>query len=244
MKHLRQYIRQILLEMVDDEDGGNVAQAWGWVTPQDARFGSKLPLTFRDLEGPPPPDPDRYLGRDAYPRTSQGKLDPVLSGVHGNIHVYSRYPTPFEGGMEAYASGIPFDFPPVQVEWHKSEGPQNYSGWKPLDITAEEEKEWNAGWKAAKAEGVQQAPFPSSEHAISIDEHWWNKYDNGEDTRKDWTMGLRNNDLKNDLLAHMGIEPPWNKEQAWERKEKEKAAKKKAKEERRRKREAKRKAKK
>ena len=238
MKHLRQYIRQILLEMVDDD--GNVAQAYGWVNPQDARFGSKLPLTFRDLEGPPPEDPDRYLGRDAYPRTSQGKLDPVLDGVYGNIHSYSRYPTPFEGGMKAYASGVPFDFRKVDVQYKS--GPDNPKGWKPLDITAEEEKEWNAGWKAAKAEGYQQATFPSSEHAIGMDEFWWNKYDNGESTDKDRTLGLRDWDSKNDLLAHMGIEPPWNKEQAWERKEKEKAANKKAKEERRRKREAKRKA--
>ena len=239
MKQLRQYIRQILLEMVDDD--GNVAQAYGWVNPQDARFGGKIQITTRS-PGVPPPDPTRHLGRDAYARTSKGRMDPVSDGVYGDIHDWSRYPTPFEAGLEAYASGVPFDFRKVNVQYKS--GPSNSVGWKPLDITAEEEKEWNAGWKAAKAEGVQQAPFPSFEHAIGMDEFWWNKYDNGESTRKDRTLGLRSWDVKNDLLAHMGIDPPWNKEQAWERKEKEKAAKRKAKEERRRKREAKRKAKK
>ena len=140
----------------------------------------------------------------------------------------------------AYELGVPFDFRKVDVQYKS--GPDNDSNWKPLDITAEEEKEWNAGWKAAEAEGVQQKPFPSSGHAIGIDPRTWEMYEKGESTREDRTMGLRDWDIKNDLLAHMGIEPPWNKEQAWERKEKEKAAKKKAKEERRRKREAKRKA--
>ena len=240
MNHLRKYIRQILLEMVDDEGGGNVPQAYGWVAPQDARFGSQIPGYTKTPE-PPPPDPDRHLGLDAYARTSKGRMDPVLDGVYGDTHDWSRYPTPFESGMMAYSRGVPFDFRKVDVQYKS--GPSNDSNWKPLDITAEEEKEWNAGWKTAEAEGVQQAPFPSSEHAISMPEFHWNKYDNGEVTRKDRTLGLRGWTLGNDLLAHMGIEPPWNKEQAWERKEKEKAAKKKAKEERRRKREAKRRAK-
>lgn len=240
MNRLRQYIRQILLEMVDDD--GNVPQAYGWVAPQGARFGSKLPLTFRDLEGPPPPEPTNHLGLDAYARTSKGKMDPVLGGVYGNIHDYSRYPTPFEAGMKAYERGVPVDFRKVDVQYKR--GPENDKNWKPLDITAEEEKEWNAGWKAAKAEGVQQVPFPSSRHAIGMDPRMWEEYEKGESTRKDRTLGVRGWTVKNDLLAHMGIEPPWNKEQAWERKEKEKAAKKKAKEERRRKREAKRRAKK
>ena len=80
MKHLRQYIRQVLLEFVDDP-ADNVEQAYGWVAPQDARFGSRMPFYTKTPE-PPPPDPTRHLGMDAYARTSKGKMDPVLDGVY------------------------------------------------------------------------------------------------------------------------------------------------------------------